>query len=332
MTQYNHNGNRGAGQSQRNTSNRPNGGQNGSRANRGGNNGGRMPNGQQGNHYARNNPIQQGNTASFYKASGVNLGLLFDKLLYINETSTTDLNTAYGIRETETGDRIAEKLNVLCSEHQLQLAQGVPVMEPPEELGCDAIKLKTMYPGLYVGLGYSHGVPNSKDDIKNGFSFDYTSGLPVIPASSVKGCLRSCFEEKKEDTLFLLQGTKTYGNADSGTLTFLINRIFEGKDEQKKALPMDDRFVFFDAYPVACSNGLLGTDSITPHGDKGLKEPVPIKMLKVRGGVEWRFPILFPSSIAEQEKADLLTVFTEMLVSWGVGAKTNVGYGNLIEC
>lgn len=55
-----------------------------------------------------------------------------------------------------------------------------------------SIKLQTTYPGLLVGVGYNHQVSNT-EAINAGFSFDHTTGLPLLPGSSVKGVLRSAF-------------------------------------------------------------------------------------------------------------------------------------------
>lgn len=52
--------------------------------------------------------------------------------------------------------------------------------------------LETTYPGLLIGTGYSHET-GTAGEFKLGFYFDHTSGLPVIPGSSIKGILRSAF-------------------------------------------------------------------------------------------------------------------------------------------
>ncbi|GAA0182522.1 type III-B CRISPR module RAMP protein Cmr6 [Clostridium sediminicola] len=54
--------------------------------------------------------------------------------------------------------------------------------------------LKTTYPGLIIGSGYMHSIKND-DEFKLGFYFDYTTGLPIIPGSSVKGMIRSVFRK-----------------------------------------------------------------------------------------------------------------------------------------
>lgn len=273
-------------------------------------------------------------TPAQYEFPAVNLGLLFNKLLYIDETPTANLELKYGIREMADENQLACKMEALYKHHQTQLEQGVDLLAPPADMQTDTIRLKTIYPGLYAGLGYSHGLPNSNIDAKNGFSFDYTSGLPVLPASSVKGCLRSGLTEKKEDALFLLeQYPDACGCAkpNEGTLSDFVNTLFGPEAETLNAAPMQDRIIFFDAYPEKCDDRLLGADYITPHPGKGLVEPRPIKMLKVCGGVTWCFPFRFPTDMSEVKKNAIKQIFIQILTGWGVGAKTNVGYGNLVE-
>lgn len=54
-------------------------------------------------------------------------------------------------------------------------------------------ELYTTYPGLTTGTGLPHGIKGEDDDFKIGSYFDYTTGLPTLPGSSVKGVLRSMF-------------------------------------------------------------------------------------------------------------------------------------------
>ena len=55
-----------------------------------------------------------------------------------------------------------------------------------------SFSLKTKYPGLLIGVGNAHG-SGGLGDIDLGFSFDYVTGCPYIPGSTVKGVLRSAF-------------------------------------------------------------------------------------------------------------------------------------------
>lgn len=193
--------------------------------------------------------------------------------------------------------------------------------------------LKTLYPGLLMGLGYSHewGDIDGADkngEIKLGFSFDYVLGLPYIPGSSVKGALRSCFEKYNSDIAAML-------SCKAEDVKKLEEDIF-GKNDDKS--PGND--VFLDAFPVVPDpqDHVLGTDFITSHRSPlgpeydGLTNPNPIRMLKVLPGVKFLFRFLLKDTVVEDVslKASVkLELFKKLFMQYGVGAKTNVGYGRL---
>ncbi len=120
-------------------------------------------------------------------------------------------------------------------------------------------------------------------------------------------------------------------------LNKLILEIFEGvkdvnkTDAERKYFSIYDRNVFFDALPIRCkANKLYGSDSITPHPDP-LKNPVPLLFLKVLPKVTYEFNFRIVSSIVEQKltKENLKKLFQKIILEYGIGAKTNVGYGQL---
>jgi CRISPR-associated protein Cmr6 len=128
-------------------------------------------------------------------------------------------------------------------------------------------------------------------------------------------------------------------------ITLLENNIFEGsvpevdkgiwkKDSKGNLLfrPMGiyERDLFFEAYPVSGdSKGLLlATDSITPH-TKPLENPNPILFLKLRSGIHLQFQFNCKDGIISAEHK--LKLFRHLLLGNGVGAKTNVGYGQFEE-
>ena len=182
-------------------------------------------------------------------------------------------------------------------------------------------KLKVAYPGLIIGSGYIHGIPDDNNDTKVGFYFDYISGYPVIPGSSVKGVIRSFFEgeflkEKQELLKSILQKDIDIEN--------LKNEIFEGIDESRESISIYKRDKFLDAYVESVNDSLFAFDYITPH--KEFKEPVPIKFLKVRPGVEFVFNFDLKDGIISAKEKEKL--FFEIIKLHGIGAKTNSGFGN----
>ena len=63
-------------------------------------------------------------------------------------------------------------------------------------LGNTHFEATTTYPGLILGSGNAHELPSIEGQAILGFHFDYTSGLPIISGSSIKGILRSAFKYK----------------------------------------------------------------------------------------------------------------------------------------
>lgn len=178
-------------------------------------------------------------------------------------------------------------------------------------IATQTLVLQTIYPGMLIGTGNVHGSHKSDDDINMGFSFDYVSGQPYIPGSSVKGVLRSHFKNHPEVVSDLL------GSSDLDVAA-LEKEIFDGNDIFLDAVVFDG-----DEYGL-----LMGKDYITPHASP-IKNPVPIFMIKILPDVRFEFRfVLDDGTLSAKEKEAL---FCNLLTLFGVGAKTNVGYGFLKE-
>ncbi|MCW1735720.1 type III-B CRISPR module RAMP protein Cmr6 [Anaerorudis cellulosivorans] len=236
--------------------------------------------------------------------------------------------------------------------------------------------LKTIYPGLLIGSGYTHeAIFNNKEEkeeaIKIGFFFDHTTGMPYIPGHSVKGVLRNAFPNHKNEK-FVEEKTETIidylGKKDDELMVFfkeylsskfkndnqddapsfshklfvelLGNIIFEGKEPcafnkktnslEYRQIPIYKRDIFYDAYFYEGNRNreFLGTDYITPHPNP-LKNPNPIKFLKILPNVKIKFQFdLKDNLISKELKKEL---FKKILLDFGIGAKTNVGYGKFTE-
>ena len=225
---------------------------------------------------------------------------------------------------------------------QLKKSQ-LHVIEANPLVGDNKFSLKVAYPGLATGTGITHET-GIAGEFKLGMHFDYTYGMPVIYGSSVKGVLRSAFPDKKDKEKirkckegqireYLGVG---FENID---VEALRDQIFCGL-EDGKPVSIYKRDIFFDAVIVKPyhRNGeerILESDSITPHGDNPLKNPVPITFMKIASGVvmEFRFDLKdFASNgqiiVSKEQKLSLLK---KILLDFGVGAKTNVGYGQFTE-
>jgi len=191
--------------------------------------------------------------------------------------------------------------------------------------------METVYPGLLIGSGYTHGL-SSEEDTKLGFYFDHTTGLPLIQGSSVKGLLRSCFglefgnqkdaykEQKHELIKELLQKELE--------VEALAKEIFEGIDpNSNEPKSIYERDIFYEARVVDYKRNLLDSDYITPHTDGALKNPNPIKFIKVSPEVSFEFNFDLKDGLISADEKEKL--FIELLQIFGIGAKSNVGYGQL---
>ncbi|WP_066506973.1 type III-B CRISPR module RAMP protein Cmr6 [Abyssisolibacter fermentans] len=210
--------------------------------------------------------------------------------------------------------------------------------------------LKTKYPGLIMGSGYSHGLKED-DAFKLGFYFDYTSGLPVIPASTIKGTVRSIFkklrynrddvpeemieykENMRENALEYFKDILVGKEVNYDILKEIEYEIFEGKDYDKENdkyynKPICSRDIFFDATLNLKENNnkiILADDYITPHKSP-IKNPIPIKFLKIKPDVffKFRFNLKKGKYLNKNDKKELIQ---RIIMDFGIGAKTSVGYG-----
>ena len=168
------------------------------------------------------------------------------------------------------------------------------------------------YPGLMTGLGNQHSAGIADEEIAAGFSFDYVTGQPYIPGSTVKGALRRHFKDHPGIIQALC-------GRDEVWVKGLEQDIFENND------------VFFDAVLHESNAGktVMDLEFITPHPSP-TENPVPIKLIKVRPNVcfEFRFRLHDGQWLTAKEKEEL---FQKLLACFGIGAKTNVGFGILRE-
>lgn len=187
---------------------------------------------------------------------------------------------------------------------------------PQSPLVNKTFKLQVNYPGLVTGVGIDHEAKIA-GEFKLGVHFDWTRGMPIVYGSSVKGVLRSYFKD-------FYKPTPNQPNANDA-----FKDIFEGENKS-----IYDRDIFFDAVIIKADKKgrILCSDSITPHGDDPLKNPTPLTFLKIAPGctLDFRFKLV-DTKIGESvlNKEAKLAIFQKILTTVGIGAKTNVGYGQL---
>ncbi len=194
--------------------------------------------------------------------------------------------------------------------------------------------LKTTYPGLLIGSGYAHPAlhkPKTKDakdkgDFQLGFFLDHTTGLPVIPGSSVKGVLKSVFPSVIKEN-YAVEKKNEINRKNTSKLEY-INDILKKQEieidiniNNWQKIFFERKQVFLDAYLTSIDDGnitvvskvktntldmngryiyenevqqekrLFAEDYITPHHDI-FKDPIPIRFLKVASGVTFTFQFL----------------------------------------
>ena len=185
--------------------------------------------------------------------------------------------------------------------------------------------------GLFTGIGYTHEIPSVKGQLINGFYFDYTTGLPMIAGSSIKGAIRSVFPFSKDELNSIIKNLSEdkkflYKEINKGKLNKIIeltnldeDKIFELRDE---IFNYGD--IFLDAYII--SNGkIFDIDYFAPHKDE-FSHPVPLKFLKIKESTQFKFRFLLkPSKIFDEKQK--IELFKKLILFNGLGAKTNENYG-----
>lgn len=281
-----------------------------------------------------------------------NLGWIFYKKYFDGYNRKKDSNKDQNNRNRDT----LSNRNQTILEKQYENSSSIFDVNAPQNFS-----LQTAYPGLLIGSGYTHEYGNGtdKDDaFKVGFYVDYVSGIPCIPGHSVKGSIRAYFpnhknekyeQEKAELIVSILGGQdeckKRYdefslnvANAPEYTAvifsTLLGELMFEGhvpifykngKFEYEQ-LPLSQKDVFFDAYINRGGRDgfFLANDYITHH-ESPLKNPNPLQFLKVLPGVSFKFQFRLTNNLISTDRKKSL--FIALITEFGLGAKTNVGYG-----
>ena len=196
--------------------------------------------------------------------------------------------------------------------------------------------LKVKGKGLLIGVGYTHEIPSVKGQFINGFYFDYTTGLPVIAGSSIKGVIRSIFPYKEDELKSILKNS----NENKKFVYEEINKGKMAKIKELTSLNEDEIFIlrdeifnygdiFLDAYIIS-KGKIFDEDYFAPQKDE-FSHPVPLKFLRIKEGVQFKFrfllnPKLNPNlkTLSVEKRAEL---FKKIIQLNGLGAKTNENYG-----
>lgn len=225
--------------------------------------------------------------------------------------------------------------------------------QPPHPLleseGIQQIVIETQYPGLLMGTGYAHEAIRADEEFKTGFAFDYTTGLPTLTGSSMKGILRSMFPgadfknaqlKEKANEMAEAARYRQLGEAKQAFIAALLQplqlpvqpNILELEIEIFGSIAKSEDFnkgsdEFLGGFLTGPEGkAFLGDDYITPHGNP-IKNPNPVKLLKVMPGIQ--FTLAFDLKSGLLSVSQKLELFKAIIAFKGIGAKTNVGYGNV---
>jgi len=198
--------------------------------------------------------------------------------------------------------------------------------------GVQIVKATTASP-LAFGLG-------DKNVYETGLTLSHTYGVPMLPGSSVKGAMRRAAAD-----LLGVRDALAKQYSPEVALSDLLKKIPESEQEKVKqwatlfgstegmaAVTVHD--AWFN--PVGAGLQPLMKDVVTVHHpnyyqktgkDKqppsDMDDPNPIEFWSVKPGVEFWFPIEGPDGWREAA-VEILKV---VLKHYGLGAKTNAGYG-----
>lgn len=206
--------------------------------------------------------------------------------------------------------------------------------------------------GLLIGTGYPHMNIMNEDkhsDFQLGLFFDHSTGIPVIPASSIKGFLKASFptiDDDEDDIREFVGQMNIASDSQKPTLQCLQrlqNTIFG--DESNTS----HNSIFFNAYITKAvklsydvinpTRKYIDEDWLAPHMHNGkhsrLREPSPIRFLKILPGVVFKFSfVVEPVKINDNTTVTaqhIEALFKAIFLSRNFGAKHRTGFGSFME-
>ncbi|WP_041081254.1 type III-B CRISPR module RAMP protein Cmr6 [Thermotoga profunda] len=160
---------------------------------------------------------------------------------------------------------------------------------------------------LLVGSG-------SPSMLEVGMTFSRNYGVPIIPSSALKGCFSHyCFKE--------------------GIFSDEDFKVIFGEDLSSESENNRGNVIFLDAFPT--SKVEFGLDVVNNHFQRyyingeipnDWYNPVPVTYLTITNGV-FRFTAISIDKISSELSSKIKAAFKEMLSNYGIGSKTNYGYG-----
>ncbi len=189
----------------------------------------------------------------------------------------------------------------------------------------ELIELKTNY-RLVIG--------SEQSIYETSIRLHHIYGIPYIPASAIKGVVRSYYIlekfanklEEYKDRYNKFEEEVLFKKEDGKYKEKCFVDIFGSQEQEGK-------IIFFDAFPT--TKPKIKIDIMNPHyghyyndgkAPTDTKNPIPINFLTIENTT-------FKFFIASKESLDknFITLFKEALQDHGIGGKTAVGYGIFVE-
>ncbi|WP_345725248.1 type III-B CRISPR module RAMP protein Cmr6 [Saccharolobus caldissimus] len=136
---------------------------------------------------------------------------------------------------------------------------------------------------------------------ESGISFDPIFNAPYIPASEIKGLLKSLIQDEK-------LAEKLFGTENNEGLLMIT-----------------------DAYPISAERNIFLPEIITPHYTSEVKQeievsPNPIILLAIAPGVTFEFLIYYKDQSLNDKEKEIIKNLIFKMSKEGIGAKTTLGF------
>lgn len=212
------------------------------------------------------------------------------------------------------------------------------VLKPVHDHGGMCIEITARLSTPYVsGLGGCHPT-------ETGFILDRNTGLPYLPASSIKGVLRlahalNLAEQHPEKIQQDRDGNFIVPDTEESMRKYFGDTDTAAKDAVRGQL------VFLDAFPAGVPT--IKRDIMNPHFGKyydgtlppvETENPIPVMFMAVEKGIDFKFralalPLADGAAVDNcfdvEDKRAILAMFRRAGEELGFGAKTSVGYGRM---
>lgn len=239
---------------------------------------------------------------------GTNAGLLRDRYLELSVKDDKHKNARDRLQEA-----ICKAVAQTSAIYQLAYAKNLALVQKPMKDGIFKTSGR-----MVIGLG-------GENVLETGLTLQHTYGTPLIPGSALKGLAAHYSDQVwgAIDPKFKLGGEHhetIFGTTeDSGHIIF--HDAWITPDSLVDSLKPDVMTPHHGNY-YSKKNGAAPTD---------FDDPNPITFLSIAGSFHVAVSCDVPNEEGEKWAKLVFKILTEALEEWGIGGKTNAGYGRMIR-